>query len=45
VDLYEVFVGLWEPRDMIHVLEEHGLLDEDEGDHLFDLLQTRRRSL
>jgi hypothetical protein len=24
VDLYEVFMGLWEPWDMIHVLEEHG---------------------
>jgi len=39
VDLYEVFMGLWEPWDMIHVLEEHGLLDEDEVDHLFDLLE------
>jgi hypothetical protein len=39
VDLYEVFMGLWEPWDMIHVLEEHGLLDEYEVDHLFDLLQ------
>jgi hypothetical protein len=32
-------MGLWEPWDMIYVLEEHGLLDEDEVDHLFDLLQ------
>jgi hypothetical protein len=39
VDLHKVFMGLWEPWDMIHVLEEHGLLDEDEVDHLFDLLQ------
>jgi hypothetical protein len=39
VDLHMVFIGLSEPWEMIHVLEEHGLLDEDEVDHLFDLLQ------
>jgi hypothetical protein len=39
VDLYEVFMGLWDPWDMIHILEKHGLLDEDEVEHLFVLLQ------
>jgi hypothetical protein len=39
LSLQMVFMGLWEPWDMIHVLEEQRLLDEDEIDRLFDLLE------
>jgi hypothetical protein len=39
LSLYMVFMGLWEPWEMVHILEEHGLLDEDEIDPLFDLLE------
>ena len=30
VDLQMAFMGLWEPFDMLSVLEEHGLIDADE---------------
>jgi hypothetical protein len=39
VDLHMVFMGLWEPWEMVLILEERGLLDEDEVDPLFDLLE------
>ena len=39
VDLHMVFMGLWEPSDMVHILKQYGLLDEDEVDALYDLLE------
>jgi hypothetical protein len=39
LSLQMAFMGLWEPWDMIYVLEEHRLLDEDEVDHLCYLLE------
>ena len=39
VDLHIVFMGLCEPWEMVHILEQNGLLDEDEVDALFDLLE------
>jgi hypothetical protein len=41
VDLHMVFMGLWEPGDMVYILEKNGLLDEDEVDPLFDLVLER----
>jgi hypothetical protein len=39
VDLHMVFMGLWDPGDMVIILDQNGLLDEDEVDALFDLLE------
>jgi hypothetical protein len=39
IDLHEVFMGLWEPWDAIHVLEQNNLVSDDEMDSLFDLLE------
>jgi hypothetical protein len=40
IDLQQVFMGLWEPWDAIHVLEQHDLLSADEIDSLVDLLEV-----
>ena len=39
VDLHIVFMGLCKPWEMVDILEQNGLLDEDEGDALFDLFE------
>jgi hypothetical protein len=44
VDLLMVFMGLWEPWDSIFVLEKHELLDGDEIDALFDLVNAEKYS-
>ena len=38
-DLYMVFMGLWEPWDAIYVLEEGGLISNDDADELYALLE------
>jgi hypothetical protein len=44
IDLQMVFMGLWEPWDMIFILEEHELIDTDEVDTLVDLLNAEKYS-
>ena len=39
IDLQLVFMGLFEPWDAIHILEDHNLVSDDEIDTLFDLLE------
>jgi hypothetical protein len=39
LSLHMVFMGLWEPWEMVHILADDGLIDEDESDRLFDLLE------
>jgi hypothetical protein len=39
LSLHMVFMGLWEPWEMVHILEQHGLFDEEEVDPLFNLLE------
>lgn len=39
VGLQMVFMGLWEPWDSIFVLQDWGLIDEEEVEPLFDLLK------
>jgi len=39
IDLQEVFMGLWEPWDAVHILNDHHLVADDEVDMLFDLLE------
>jgi hypothetical protein len=39
IDLQQVFMGLFEPWDAVHVLVDHHLIAEDEADMLFDLLE------
>jgi hypothetical protein len=38
-DLQQVFMGLWEPWDAVHVLKDYDLVAEDEVDTLLDLLE------
>src|SRR5262245_20004457 len=38
LDLHMVFMGLWEPSDMVNVLEDWWLLDPDEIDDLYALI-------
>ena len=40
LDLVMVFIGLWVEWEMPMILEDHGLIDEDDTDRLFDLLET-----
>jgi hypothetical protein len=40
IDLQQVFMGLWDPWDAVHVLLGHHLIGEDEADALFDLLEN-----
>jgi hypothetical protein len=44
VDLLMVFMGLMEPWDSIATLEEYNLLDDDEADTLFGLVEAEKYS-
>jgi hypothetical protein len=39
IDLQEVFMGLIDPWDAVHILEDNNLVSDDEVDSLFDLLE------
>jgi len=40
LDLVMVFIGLWFEWDMLWILEEHGLIDEIEGDLISEKLEA-----
>jgi hypothetical protein len=37
IELFQVFIGLWDEWEVPLILEQHGLLDESECDAIFDL--------
>ena len=41
-DLLMVFLGLWDEWEIPRILEDHGLIDDLEAQHMQDLLQAGR---
>jgi hypothetical protein len=42
LDLLMVFMGLWDQWEIPMILEDHGLIDDLEAEHMQDLLQAGR---
>jgi hypothetical protein len=42
LDLLMVFMGLWDQWEILMTLEDHGLIDDLEAEHMQDLLQAGR---
>jgi hypothetical protein len=45
IDLQTVFMGYWDITDMIFILEEHSLIDGEEVEEIFSLLEQDQYSI